>query len=156
MTKAERLAAMQSRFQETVKSLRAKFGHETITTTEFRDNVRVHVDATHVYEILASLKSDGFDLLAELGGADYLHYPGAKDRYGVWYCLTKTSTGERITRAATNMNTAAKTARPSRICQVNSTSHRLGCSHAQPRHVSIAPAASEGPKGSELSRWTTS
>ena len=38
----------------------------------------------------------GFDLLAELGGADYLQYPDAKDRYGVWYCLTSTSTGQRL------------------------------------------------------------
>ena len=42
------------------------------------------------------LKAGGFDLLAELGAADYLHYPDAKDRYGVWYCLVKTATGERL------------------------------------------------------------
>ncbi len=96
MTKAERLAAVRARFDETVRSLRLKFGDAAITTSEFRDNFRAHVSADRVYAALELLKANGFDLLAELGGADYLHYPDAKDRYGVWYCLVKTSTGERI------------------------------------------------------------
>src|SRR3954447_23985150 len=96
MTKAERLAAARNRFDETVKRLRLKVGDEAITVSDFRDNFRVVVDAARAYDVLASLKADGFDLLSELGGADYLHYPDAKDRYGVWYCLTNTKTSERV------------------------------------------------------------
>jgi NADH-quinone oxidoreductase subunit C len=95
MTKAERLATTRTRFEETVKSLRQKFG-DTFTTSEFRDNFRVIVDAARTYDVLTALKADGFDALSELGGADYLHYPDAKDRYCVWYCLANTKTGQRI------------------------------------------------------------
>ena len=95
MTKADRLAAARTRFDETVRMLRLKFG-EAFTTSEFRDNFRVIVDAAKAYDVLAALKADGFDALSELGGADYLHYPDAKDRYGVWYCLANTKTGQRL------------------------------------------------------------
>jgi NADH-quinone oxidoreductase subunit C len=96
MTKAERLAAARARFDETVRKLRQKLGESAVTTSEFRDNFRVLVGPDRAYEALEHLKADGFDLLAELGGADYLHYPDARDRYGIWYCLTKTATGERL------------------------------------------------------------
>ena len=96
MTKAERLTAARARFDETVKKLRSKFGDSAIAPSEFRDNFRVQVAAERAFEVLEHLKADGFDALSELGGADYLHYPDAKDRYGVWYCLAKTATGERL------------------------------------------------------------
>ena len=35
-------------------------------------------------------------MLAELTAVDYLHYPHARDRYGVIYGLTNTTTGERL------------------------------------------------------------
>src|SRR5262249_45074678 len=96
MTKAERIAAAKARFEQTVGRLRAAVSGENVTTSEFRDNFRVVVDAAAVYRVLEALKADGFDQLAELGGADYLHYPDAKDRYGVWYCLSNTKTGDRL------------------------------------------------------------
>ena len=37
-------------------------------------------------------------MLVELSAADYLHYPGAKDRYGVWYILLNTTTGGTAVR----------------------------------------------------------
>jgi NADH-quinone oxidoreductase subunit C len=96
MTKAERIAAARARFEQTVGRLRQKVGEQTFTTSEFRDNFRILVDGQRAYGVLEALKADGFDALSELGGADYLHYPDAKDRYGVWYCLANTATGERV------------------------------------------------------------
>jgi NADH-quinone oxidoreductase subunit C len=77
--------------------LREKFGADAFITSEFRDNKRLIMPAERVYAVLEFLKqSCGFDLLAELGGADYLQYPDAKDRYGVWYVLVNTATGVRL------------------------------------------------------------
>ncbi|MFO0848926.1 MAG: NADH-quinone oxidoreductase subunit C [Gemmataceae bacterium] len=71
------------------------------TTGEFRDNKRVLVPADKAFEtvfpLLRCLKDEcGFDMLAELGGIDYLNYPNATDRYAVVYGLLNTTTGERV------------------------------------------------------------
>jgi NADH-quinone oxidoreductase subunit C len=98
MANAEKLAPLRQRFDQTTDRLKQRFGESTFTTSGFSDNFRVHVDAGRVYAVLEYLAHDcGFDMLAELGGADYLHYPGATDRYGVWYGLLDTKTGERLT-----------------------------------------------------------
>jgi NADH-quinone oxidoreductase subunit C len=81
-------------------TLKARFP-EAFTTSAFRDNQRVVLSAENASEVLfpllKSLKEEcGFDMLAELGGIDYLHYPNATDRYGVVYGLTNTTTGERV------------------------------------------------------------
>ena len=83
-------------FDATCNLLKHRFGAESITISEFRDNRRIHVAPQQAFEILRCLKEEaGFDQLAELGGADYLHYPGARDRFGVWYVLVNIATGER-------------------------------------------------------------
>jgi NADH-quinone oxidoreductase subunit C len=83
--------------EEILTRLRERFGAEGFTPSEFRDNRRVIVPAEHVHDLLAFLKAGcGFDMLAELSAADYLHYPDAKDRYGVWYVLVNTATGRRL------------------------------------------------------------
>ncbi len=83
--------------EEILNKLRDKFGANAFTTSDFRDNRRVIVAAESVYAVLEHLKQQcGFDLLAELSGADYLQYPDAKDRYGVWYILVNTTTGRRL------------------------------------------------------------
>ena len=71
------------------------------STSAFRDNQRVIVCAEKapgiLFPLLKCLKEEcGFDMLAELGGIDYLNYPNATDRYGVVYGLTNTTTGERV------------------------------------------------------------
>ena len=77
--------------------LRERFGPDSFTTSEFRDNKRVVVPAERVYAVLEYLKTEcGFDMLAELSAADYLHYPDARDRYGVWYVLLNTAAGRRL------------------------------------------------------------
>jgi NADH-quinone oxidoreductase subunit C len=82
---------------EILGRLRERFGAEGFTSSHFRDNYRVVVPAGNVYAVLEFLKNDcGFDMLAELSAADYLHYPDARDRYGIWYVLTNTATGQRL------------------------------------------------------------
>ena len=77
------VAAVQSRFS-------------AVTTSQFRDNCRLHVAPEQLFELLRLLKEEhGFDMLAELTAADYLQYPDAKDRFGLMYVLVNTTTGER-------------------------------------------------------------
>lgn len=77
--------------------VRAACGPATVTTSEFRDNFRVIVPVEAIFAALKCLKEEcGFDMLADLSGIDYLHYPEATDRYAVVYCLTDTATGERL------------------------------------------------------------
>jgi NADH-quinone oxidoreductase subunit C len=81
-------------------TLNAKFAG-AFTTSAFRDNRRVIVSADKapdiLFPLLKCLKDEcGFDMLAELGGIDYLNYPNATDRYGVVYGLVNTATGERV------------------------------------------------------------
>src|SRR3954468_19260326 len=84
-------------YEDAVGKLREKFSADAITTSAFRDNRRVHVAAESVYAVLEFLKQTcGFDMLIELSAADYLHYPDAKDRFGVWYILLDVATGRRI------------------------------------------------------------
>ena len=94
MVATDRIVALRTAFEQVVARLKGTFG--ALTTSEFRDNFRVHVEAERVEPVLAFLKADDFDMLAELGAADYLRYPNAKDRYGVWYILVNTTTGQRL------------------------------------------------------------
>jgi NADH-quinone oxidoreductase subunit C len=83
--------------EEILARLRERFGADAFTTSEFRDNRRVHVAPDRLYAVLEFLKQGcGFDMLAELSAADYLHYPDARDRYGVWYVLLNTASGRRL------------------------------------------------------------
>ncbi|MBY0512528.1 MAG: NADH-quinone oxidoreductase subunit C [Gemmataceae bacterium] len=67
------------------------------TTSTFRDNRRVVVPPGRVRAVLECLKAEcGFDYLVDVTGVDYLHYPGATDRYGVVYALANTATAERV------------------------------------------------------------
>jgi NADH-quinone oxidoreductase subunit C len=84
-------------FEATCNLLTARFGAENLTTSEFRDNRRIHIAPQRVFEVLCYLKEEaGFNQLAELGAADYLNYPGARDRFGLWYVLVNITTGERV------------------------------------------------------------
>jgi NADH-quinone oxidoreductase subunit C len=77
--------------------LKQHLGPDSFTANDFRDNHRVIIAAEQIYQALQILKTHGgFDLLVDITAVDYLHYPDAKDRYGVVYCLTNTSTGERV------------------------------------------------------------
>jgi NADH-quinone oxidoreductase subunit C len=81
----------------TLIRLRELLGADGFTTSEFRDNFRVIVAPARLYAALECLKQQcGFDMLVDVTAADYLHYPDAKDRFGVIYALLNTTTGERL------------------------------------------------------------
>jgi NADH-quinone oxidoreductase subunit C len=78
-------------------TLRLRYGADSFTTSQFRDNKRLLVTPERVLAFLRCLKEDcGFDMLAELTAVDYLSYPNARDRFGVVYGLLNTNTGERV------------------------------------------------------------
>jgi NADH-quinone oxidoreductase subunit C len=74
------------------------FGAGTFGTAQFRDNLRLYVPKERLLEVLRVLKEQGgFALLAELGGVDYLGYPGAaRARFEVHYVLLNLETTERL------------------------------------------------------------
>jgi NADH-quinone oxidoreductase subunit C len=66
--------------------------------SEFRGESRAVAPVDSLYEVLKHLKERlGFDFLVDITCVDYLHYPGAKDRFGMVYLLANTETNERIT-----------------------------------------------------------
>ena len=78
-------------------TLKERLGADRFTTSQFRDNRRVHVAPEKLYAFLECLKQDcGFDMLADITAVDYLQYPDARDRFGVIYCLLNTRTAERV------------------------------------------------------------
>src|ERR1700730_15957114 len=84
-------------YDSNVAVLKERLGADSVTTSEFRDNRRVTVPSGKLFAALKCLEEEcGFDMLAELTAADYLHYPNARDRFGVMYVLLNTATGERI------------------------------------------------------------
>jgi NADH-quinone oxidoreductase subunit C len=82
----------------TLATLDRVFGAGSFGTAQFRDNLRLFVPPTRLLEVLKVLKEQcGFALLAELGGADYLGYPGPKrSRFEVHYVLLNLETSERL------------------------------------------------------------
>lgn len=83
----------------TLAALARAFGDGAFSLSRFRDNLRVFVPADRLFAVLTLLKEEcGFELLAELGGADYLDYPGPRraHRFEVHYVLLNISTVERL------------------------------------------------------------
>lgn len=81
---------------EVITRLQERFGEGSFTTSEFRDNRRIHVKPDLIYPVLEFLKIEcDFNQLCDLSAADYSQYPDARDRYGVWYILICVSTGLR-------------------------------------------------------------
>jgi NADH-quinone oxidoreductase subunit C len=69
-----------------------------LAANDFRGQTRVVAPVESVYDVLRTLKEQqGFDLLVDVTCVDYLHYPNAKDRFGLVYLLANTETDERIT-----------------------------------------------------------
>ena len=81
---------------ETIDALSAAFAD--LTVSESYGQSRVVVPVASIHDVLAMLKEKlGFDLLVDVTCVDYLHYRGAKDRFGMVYLLAKVETNERIT-----------------------------------------------------------
>lgn len=82
---------------ETLAKLQERFGADGFAASEFRDNRRIVVPSAKLFDVLKFLKeTSGFDLLVDITAVDYLHYPNAKDRFGVIHCLANTKTAERL------------------------------------------------------------
>jgi NADH-quinone oxidoreductase subunit C len=81
----------------TLATLRNRLGRDPLATEEFRDNFRLVIAPKDALAVLKCLKTEcGFDMLIDITAVDYLHYPEAKDRFGVVWCVLNTSTGERL------------------------------------------------------------
>ena len=81
----------------TEDALKSKFPGDGLAFSQFRDNHRVAVPASQLFDIMAFLKHEHhFDMLAEITAIDYLEYEGAKDRFGVVYVPVNTKSGERL------------------------------------------------------------
>ena len=82
---------------EILAALRQALGDGGFTTSEFRDNQRIVVGSGQLFETLRCLKDQcDFDMLIDVTAVDYLHYPDARDRFGVVYALLNVGTGGRI------------------------------------------------------------
>ena len=82
---------------EILAKLTSCLGAGAFATSEFRDNRRVIVPPTRLFEALRCLKEQcGFDMLIDITAVDYLYYPNAKDRFGLVYCLLDNETGRRV------------------------------------------------------------
>ena len=79
----------------TIDALKEAFGE--LEFSEFRGQTRVVVPPESIYQVLATLKEKlGFDLLVDVTCVDYLHYRGARERFGLVYQVANTETNERI------------------------------------------------------------
>jgi len=88
----------QDDHQATLKTLSRVLGEGVYTLSSRGDNLRLHVPANRLIELLRTLRDVcGFKLLAELGGVDYLGYPGrTRSRFEVHYVLRNLDTGEML------------------------------------------------------------
>jgi NADH-quinone oxidoreductase subunit C len=82
----------------TLATLARRFGDGVFSTSRFRDNLRLHVPPGRLIEVLTALKeSCGFGYLSELGGVDYLGFPGrSRARFEVHYVLVNLDDAERL------------------------------------------------------------
>lgn len=83
----------------TLDKLKTRFGERGLTYSENAKSRsrRIVVPAEQVFGYLEFLKTEcGFDLLVDVTCVDYLHYRGARDRFGLVYCLANTLTNERL------------------------------------------------------------
>jgi NADH-quinone oxidoreductase subunit C len=80
----------------TLATLAKVYGDGVFSTSRLRDNLRIFVPRARLLDVLTTLKDQcGFGLLAELGGTDYLGYPGrTRARFEVHYVLRNLETRE--------------------------------------------------------------
>jgi NADH-quinone oxidoreductase subunit C len=82
----------------TLAKLAKVLGDGVFSRSRFRDNLRLYVPPARLRDLLTVLKAQcGFNMLVELGGTDYLGYPGrTRSRFEVHYVLRNLDTGERL------------------------------------------------------------
>ena len=83
---------------KTLSTLARVFGDGVFSTSRFRDNLRLYVPPVRLIDVLSRLKTEcGFNFLSELGGVDYLGYPGrTRARFEVHYVLRNLDGGEAL------------------------------------------------------------
>lgn len=83
---------------ETLKILGSVFGDGVFSVSWFRDNLRLYLPPTRLIEVLTALKTRcGYVLLSELGGTDYLGYPGrTRNRFEVHYVVRNLDTAATV------------------------------------------------------------
>ena len=83
----------------TLKRLKDKFAGTGLRAAEFRGETTVVVPVEKLHELLRFLRDDPesrYDLLSDVLGVDYLHYPQAEARFGVVYNLVSTQFNRRF------------------------------------------------------------
>lgn len=79
--------------------LKEAFEDAKLLAGEFRDMVTVVVPRDSIVSVCTFLRDDvklRYDMLGDLHGVDYLHYPGARHRFGVVYGLTSIPNNNRL------------------------------------------------------------
>lgn len=91
-------APATDRYADTLETLAEVFGDGVYTTSRFRDNLRLFVPPSRLVDLLGVLIARcGFSFLSELGGTDYLGYPGrTRPRFEVHYVLRDPETADMI------------------------------------------------------------
>ena len=82
-----------------LQPLKSQFPDVRFLVGEFRDMVTVVVPREAIVRVCTFLRDDPtlrYDMLAELNGVDYLHYPGATNRFGINYGLTSIPNNNRL------------------------------------------------------------
>lgn len=77
----------------------AKFGGEGFATEEYSGQYRLIVPKAKLLEVMAFLKNEpalNFDYLIDVVGVDYLHFRGARNRYGIVYSLLSDRHNHRL------------------------------------------------------------
>lgn len=84
---------------DVLNGLRKRLGEGVFSVSVHLDNLRLHVPASRLMQVLTELR-DGFGYhLTELGGVDYLGYPGRspeRPRFEVHYALLNYDTAKRL------------------------------------------------------------
>jgi len=83
---------------ETLKTLASIFGDGVFSAIRFRDNLRLYVPASRLIDLLKALRDRcGYALLSEVGGTDYLGYPGrTRSRFEVHYVVRNLDTAAAV------------------------------------------------------------
>jgi NADH-quinone oxidoreductase subunit C len=79
--------------------LKAAFPAHGLGVLQFRDMTTVSVPRDHIKAVLTFLRDDQalrYDMLFDLGGVDYLKFPGAKHRFALNYGVLSTTHNDRL------------------------------------------------------------
>ncbi|MCY2933617.1 MAG: NADH-quinone oxidoreductase subunit C [Planctomycetota bacterium] len=83
----------------TLARIRKRCGEGVFSVSSYLDNLRLHVPPEKLVELTTLLRDEFGFHLTELGGADYLGYPGRSSvshRFEVHYVLLNYETAERL------------------------------------------------------------